>query len=271
MVLAAIAILAIPTIREFATVFWSLPDDTHEPIVLAGLLFGFWRDRSVFNWRSSRAARIAALPVSLIAAAAYVTGQSQEFYQLEGLGLIGFVYACLLLATDSTKLAKLSFLAALMLFVIPMPGTLVDALLVPLKLTLTANVARFFAFLGYPVGYEGVVLNVGYYRLGVANACAGLRSLLALSAIGLMFVYLVPARRRLSDVLLVLLLPLLALGANFFRLSLLVLITYYFGGDAGAAAHNWAGYAEIGLSLIGFLVVHRVLDIVFGGKPVRHA
>jgi exosortase len=259
-VLAAIGLLGIPTIYQFATIFWSRPDDAHEPLVLMGVMAGFWRERAWFNWRAGSGCSTFAPSLAVSSIILYAIGSSQEFYQMEGLGLLGFVVSCLLLTTDQKALRRVLWLSVLCLFVIPVPGTLLDAVLLPMKLVLTEGVVRLFSFLGYPVASHGVIISVGFYQLQVADACAGLRSMLALTAIGLFFLYFIPSRNRPTNVVILALIAPFAIFANFCRISLLVALTYYFGGDFSESFHSVAGYGEIAVTLGLFFAAHYMLE-----------
>jgi exosortase len=259
-VLLAIAILAVPTIIRFATTFWPKPDDTHAPLVLGGVLYGFWQERVHYTWAAGPVAVAVGFALALVGAAGYALGSSQDFYQCEGLGLVAFVCGCVLLITDRRALPRILPLGLLCLFVVPIPATLMDQALLPLKLTLTHGVVALFYALGFPIASHGVLISVGFYQLQIADACAGLRSLLALTAIGLLYVHFVPMRSRRIGLTLIALIPLIAVFTNFCRLSLLVLMTYYFGGDVSERAHGLAGLGEIALALLLFVAAHRALD-----------
>jgi exosortase len=267
----ALLVIIVPTLYNFAIVFWLVSDDTHAPIVLAGLVYGFWRERDVFDWSSSGGEKLAASGVGLLAAILYVLGRSQGFYQLEGVGAIGFVLAAVILVGGRRALRRLGYLTILLLFVVPVPGAVANNLLVPLKKMLSNGVVGLFSTLGYPVANHGVILSVGFYQLQIADACAGLRSLLSLSAMGLLFVHFVPSTSRRVTVLLLVLIPFIALAANFTRVSSLVLVTYYFGGDVGERAHNSVAYLEIVIALLMFLGVHALLERVLGKRPATLA
>lgn len=260
LVLAALAVLGIPTFTRFAQVFWSRPDDTHGPLVLIGVLFGFWLERGAFTWETGPVQRAIGAVVAGLGAAALALGRSQMFYQLEGVGLLLFGLGALCAMVPPRASRRLALLVALSLFLVPLPATLMDAALLPLKLALSKAVVASLAWAGLPVGSHGVIISVGFYQLQVADACAGLRSMLALTAIGLLFIHFVPARgRHTAAALLALILP-IAVVANFCRVATLVLLTYYMGGDFSERAHNMAGYAEIALTLALFVLAHAVLE-----------
>ena len=96
--------------------------------------------------------------------------------------------------------------------------------------------------LGYPIANSGVVIQIAQFELLVAAACAGLNSILSLSAICLFYGYL----RHRSDIVQLSLIALaiipVAILSNFVRIIVLILITYYFGEAAAQGfLHNFAG------------------------------
>lgn len=266
LVISALAVLILPTLYSFATIFWARTSDTHAPIVLAFIAVAFWRERGALDWSATPRAIGAASALALLAALLYFLGRSQSFYQLEGLGVVLMIAAAILLVGGFSGLRRCLFPCFMLLFVIPIPNSVANSLLVPLKMFLSQGVTDLFHALDYPVSNHGVVLNVGFYQLQIADACAGLNSLISLSAIGLLFVYLLPPSRRLVTVLLLLLTPALALAANFLRVAALVLITYYFGGDAGAASHEVAAFSEIIIVLLFFSATRVALEWAFGRR-----
>jgi exosortase len=266
LVLAGLASLTIPTLYSFYRLIWLHDQDTHAPIILAGILFAIWRQRAVFDFNASRAEQLWALGVAVVGLAVYVVGRCQAFLQLEGLGLIVVTYAALLLAGGLRALAKLSYVTLLLLFVVPVPGTLVDALLVPLKMWLANAIVDLLAMFGYPIANHGVVISIGFDQLQVADACAGLRSILSLSAISLLFIYFIKSSRWLASLLLVLATPFIALFANFFRVIALVLVTYHLGSSAGADFHDYAAYIEVIVAVLSLLACHSLLEGVLGAR-----
>lgn len=62
----------------------------------------------------------------------------------------------------------------------------VDTVTVPMKMAVSYMAEHILYSVGYPIARTGVVLQIGQYKLLVANACAGLHTLLALEALGLL-------------------------------------------------------------------------------------
>ena len=66
---------------------------------------------------------------------------------------------------------------------------MVDAATVPLKVLISDLVTQVLYSAGYPIAQNGVVILIGPYELLVQDACSGMNSIFALSAIGVFYVY----------------------------------------------------------------------------------
>jgi len=128
--------------------------------------------------------------------------------------------------------------------------------------TVTSVLGQF----GYPVARVGVTIYVAQYQLLVEDACAGLNSLISLTAIGLFYVYILHnSNWRYSLLLLALVIP-IAIMANCIRVAALVLLTYYFG-DAVAQGflHHFAGMVTFTSALLFIFAIDAALS------PLRRA
>ena len=114
---------------------------------------------------------------------------------------------------------------------------------------------------GYPISQVGVTLYIAQYQLLVEDACAGLNSIISLTAVGLFYIYLMHnASWRYSLLLLALLLP-IAIAANVIRVIILVLLTYYFGNEvAQGYLHDFAGIVTFVSALLLFFLVDQILS-----------
>src|SRR3546814_21130469 len=104
---------------------------------------------------------------------------------------------------------------------------------------------------GYPIGGEGVRIYIGQYELLVAAACSGINSIISLSAISLFYIYMRHQAHWRYALLLVLLIVPVALIANFFRVLVLILLTFH-AGEAAAQGflHNFAGILMFSIALL---------------------
>jgi exosortase B len=257
--LVGLSILYVPAYLDLQRTFWQDEQAAHGPLILLMTGWLIWRERaalSVFDHRGSRALGTTLLVVGLLF---YVLGRSQGLHQLD-VGsqipvLLGVVY--LMLGTAGVR--RLWFPILMLAFLIPVPGSMLDQLLLPLKEWVSSLVDMTLHAAGYPIARNGVVLIIGTYSLLIADACSGLNSMVALSGIGMLYVYVAGHRNRaLNAVLLLSILP-IAFLSNVIRVMTLVLVTYYGGEGAGQEFHDHAGYLEIVLAFGGFFAVDRLM------------
>mgnify|MGYP001094330308 CR=1 FL=1 len=124
----------------------------------------------------------------------------------------------------------------------PLPFFLVDAITGPLKQQVSFLAEQLLYFGGYPIARTGVVLAIGPYQLLVADACSGLHSMYSLSAIGILYLYLMQYRNRVRVLLLLVAILPIAFLANVIRVIILALVTYHLGDEAGQGfLHGFAG------------------------------
>jgi exosortase B len=180
----------------------------------------------------------------------YAIGRSQSVTLFE-VGSQIPVLAGVLLAVCGWHATRLfAFPLFFLLFSAPPPGLLVDSLTSPLKQIVSTIAEHLLYVTGYPVARDGVMLVVGQYHLLVADACSGLHSLFSLSALGLLYVYLMAYRSGLHKGFLLASIVPIALATNVIRVILLVLVTYHFGDSpAQGFIHGFAGLAMFVIAL----------------------
>ncbi len=159
---------------------------------------------------------------------------------------------------------RLWFPIALTLYLVIWPGWALDALTGPLKIAVSEAVATTLYAAGLPVAHAGAVISAGPYQLLVADACAGLNSLIALTAVGAVYLYAVKhADGRINAVVLASLIP-IAIIANICRVMLLVLITWFMGFDAGQGfLHDGAGLLMFAVALALVFAIDSLAAIFF--------
>lgn len=244
------AILYIPMVFDLFATIWQTEDQAHGPIILLLLAFLVWRKRAVFNGKFVPSVLLGSL-VLFGGLLFYAAGRSQGIYILQ-LASIPFVCGgVVLIRLGRQGFASLRFPMFFGLFMIPLPGILVDATTGPLKLYISKIATSFLYLLGYPIGRSGVAIVIGPYHLLMADACSGLHSMFSLSALGVLFLYLVNYRNPLRNALIIASILPIAFAANVVRVIVLILITFYYGDSAGQGfAHGFAGVLLFFVSLV---------------------
>lgn len=134
-----------------------------------------------------------------------------------------------------------AFPVAFLLFMVPIPGFILETFTYVLKEYLSSLTVALLYHVGYPIANSGVIIQIGHYQLQVADACSGLHSLISLTALGLVYLYLHPTTRLLNLIMLSLIFP-IALAGNLIRIILITLITYHFGDITGNMLHDYMGF-----------------------------
>jgi exosortase B len=223
---------------------WKRAESSSGPIVLVlalWLLFRIWDESNVGN-EIRRARVVGILLLFFFAAIMFMLGVVGQISELAYGSIIPFVSASILLFQNKTAQPKLMLPVFFLLFSIPLPGFIVDPITLPLKQVVAAATEGILHALAYPVARSGVIIYLGQYELQVADACAGLRTLFTLEALGLMYLNLFEFRSALRNICLALLVVPISIIANIIRVVSLCLITYTWGDDAGQGfLHQFAG------------------------------
>ncbi|MXP44611.1 exosortase V [Allopontixanthobacter sediminis] len=273
---ALIGLIAIsyPTWQFVATESWSTEQGSLGPFILASgvwLLFRMLPETKVVQ---SRPPAWQAFGAIFLMAAALIVLRIAAVIELEVYALYGLLIALLFAFIGWRAIKILWFPLLYLLFAVPLPDSLVAALTNPLKLWISDTAVALLYLANYPIASSGVTIQIGQYQLLVAAACAGLSSLITLSALTLFYVYLIHRSNwRYMMVLIAAAVP-IAIFSNLVRVLLLILITYHVGEAAAQGfLHNFAGMTTFAIALIMIYALDKVAQtiIAFRTKELRVA
>ena len=249
-------ILALPTMYGVATENWSTEQGAHGPIVLATGLWLFARRWPEIRDRRAPGRAALALLAFLCLAPIFIVARIINIIEIEGFMMYGLLLIAAYYLIGLSALKAMWFPIVYMLFVFPPPDTIVAMITQPLKIGISQSAISLLYQFGYPIAGSGVTINIGQYQLLIAAACAGLNSLISLSAIGLFYIYVRHNANWRYALLLMLAIVPVAILANFVRVIALILITYHLG-DAAAQGflHNFSGITMFLFSVLGIFGV----------------
>jgi exosortase len=245
------------TLRGMFDQWWNDEDMSHGfavPLVIAWIV---WKERA--RWMS--------LPASptwwgfpLLAGAVAMQAISSL-----GLGLFASSVAFLVsIAGVVLCLGGFAFLRvwafpfALSLFMLPKLAIVYNKTTLPLQL-LASQLATFsLSATGFRVIREGVILDVGGHRVSVVEGCSGVRYLLSLAFIAVVFAYLADVKTWMRWVLLFAAVP-IAIVANAVRVAVSAAVPAL---DSGTP-HEVAGWCVFVLCLMLIFVVHRLFNSLY--------
>mgnify|MGYP001549557340 CR=1 FL=1 len=261
-------ILYAPLYLDLSGSAWIRPENSHAPLLLCFCLAAIvMRLRALSEHGGSKSLRKAPLldtrigeAIFLVGVVCLVIGRVEEIDLLATASQLPVATGMVLMLGGRELLRHLWFPLLLLIYVIVWPGWLLNALTFPLKLWISEQAASLLSWAGLPVAQAGVTLAVGPYKLMVADACAGLNSLFALTSLGAIYLYLSkPSSRLHALVLFVSTIP-IAIFANYLRVLILILITWHGGYDAGQSyLHDFAGYFMFFVSLLALFVLDSFL------------
>ena len=266
-IIVGLAVLYVPSLVDLFRGIWSSDEQMHGPIVLGiscWLIYRNWP--AMLEASEGRPTSSAGWPIFVFGLMLYAVGRSQDILILEIGSVIWLLIGIILLARGLAALKAQWFALFFMLFMVPLPSEVVDLVTLPMKMAVSYVAEQVLYWVGYPIGRNGVILQIGQYMLLVADACAGLHTLLTLEALGLLYLNLVRRDSLFRNVGLAILIVPISFTANVIRVMTLSLITYHCGDAAGQGfLHGFAGmvlFLSALLLIIGFDTLLQNLEHV---------
>jgi len=233
----------------YQEVLWGLGNDwNNNPDYSHGFLVPFlsayfvWERWGALTTDETPAPSIWGIGLFSVGLLSLVVGLIGAELYVQRISLIVVVSGLVLLVLGWKYLWLLSFPIGFLIFMIPLPAIVVNAIAFPLQL-FAAQTATFCLFsLGIPVFREGNLIMLAHTTLEVAEACSGLRSLLSLLALGTVYGYFSQNIMWKRWILVILSIP-IAIIANAFRVSGTGILAHYFGAEAaGGFYHTFEGW-----------------------------
>jgi exosortase B len=265
------AVLFFPTYYDLWQGMWRSSDQSQGPIVLGVSVWLMWRKLQASEMPGPAIqGNVAGWLVFALGFFLYVLGRSQEILLFEVGAQLPVIAGVLMLLYGTRVLRQVWFPLLFLVFMVPLPGAVVDTLTMPMKIGVSWMVEQVLYGLGYPVARTGVMIQVGQYKLLVADACAGLHTLFTLESLGLLYLHLVRRESWFRNVSLAILIVPISFIANSIRVATLVLVTYYFGDEAGQGfLHGFAGMVLFVSAFLIILCADGLLTFVGRLLPAR--
>jgi exosortase B len=250
----------LPTYWWAANGIWQTDDHAHGALILLVVGWLFWQQREAIHDVQPKPHAATGWPCFILGLLVYILGRSQSISILEIGSQILVLGGAILILQGWPGIRVAWFPLLYIVFMIPLPGILVDAMTGPLK-NWISTIAEYILYSGgYPIARNGVILTIGQYQLLVADACSGLHSMFSLSALGILFMFITARKSWIHNgIMLASILP-IAFIANIVRVIVLILVTYHFGDEAGQGfLHGAAGMVLLVISLISLFALDVML------------
>lgn len=247
---------------------WSTDDNySHGFLIVPLALYFVWERRQRLQAALRRPSTLGVLLVlgSLAMLAAGVLGSELFLTRFSMLGTITgavlFVYGW-----EHLRLALLPIL--FLLLMIPIPAIIFNQIAFPLQLIASRFGELTLTGFNIPVLREGNVIHLATTSLEVVDACSGIRSLISLLALGIVYGYFMEGRMWVRVFLALATVP-IAILANGLRLAGTGVAAHYYGGEAAEGFfHSFSGWLLFLTAFAMLFILHRLL---WWAAPVRKA
>jgi exosortase len=155
-------------------------------------------------------------------------------------------------------LKKLAFPLFLLFFMVPIPSVIYSAATFKLQILASQLADNALTVLSIPVLREGNVLELPNQRLSVVEACSGIRSLLSLTFLSLVYGYFFERKTWLRVVLFLSTIP-IAIVANASRVTMTGIMTQVKAELAEGFFHQAEGWVIFMVALVILIVWHQLL------------
>ncbi|MBZ5679197.1 MAG: exosortase/archaeosortase family protein [Acidobacteriia bacterium] len=267
-VLTALSLwLYAPTLFHLVVQWWRDPDFSHGFFVPVFSAFVLWQGRTRLVRLPPRPAWTG-LAILAFALVTLVIGQMGAELFLARSSLLLLLAGIVVLFLGWGYLRAVLFPFAFLILMIPIPAIVFNQLTFPLQLLASRVAAAILPWMGVPVLREGNVIVLPAMALEVAEACSGIRSLISLITLAVIYGYLME-KRILVRVLLALASVPIAVVANSVRIiGTGLLVQYWDPGKAEGFFHASWGWIIFVISLVMLYLVHGLVCTLWPEKGV---
>ena len=181
---------------------------------------------------------------------------------LQRTALLFTVVGAVWLVCGTRILRILTFPLALLIFMVPIPAVIYNQITFPLQLFASTVAEVTLNLVGIPALREGNVLELANNKLSVIEACSGIRSLLSLTFLSLVYGYFFDQKAWVRPILLIGVIP-IAIIANAARVTITGVISEYDKELAQGVFHTLEGWVifMIAFTLLG--VLHQTINWLY--------
>ena len=156
----------------------------------------------------------------------------------------------------------MAFPLCLLVFMVPIPAVIYNQITFPLQLFASQVAAFVLDLIGIPVLRDGNVLELASQKLSVVEACSGIRSLLSLSFLALVYAYFFDPKPWMRWVLLIATVP-IAILANAGRVTITGIMSEIDPELAHGVAHTASGWVIFMIALVMLVITHQVITRIY--------
>ena len=260
-VLALVGWLYAPVLYNLVRQWWQDPNFSHGFFVPLFSAWVLWQTRERLE-RIRPEPSAWGLPVIVGSLAVLILGIFGVELFLSRVSLIFLAGGLVLFFFGWAMLRAVLFPLLFLVLMVPIPAIVFSQITFPLQILASKLAAGTLPFCAVPVLREGNVINLPSMPLEVAEACSGIRSLMSLATLAMMYAYLMEKRTGVRILLAVASLP-IAVAANTLRIVGTGLIVQYWDPElAEGFFHAFSGLLIFLVSLVMLFALHQALRLI---------
>jgi len=258
--LGLIGWLYAPILLRLAQQWWHDPNFSHGFLVPLFSVYVFWQNRARLQ-SLPRAGSSSGLLIVAVALVVLVVGELGAELFLSRVSLLLLLAGLIVFFLGWTQFRAVLFPWAFLFLMLPVPAIVFNQITFPLQLLTSKLAAVVLPWFGVPVLREGNIIHLPAMPLEVADACSGIRSLLSLATLSVIYGYLMESRISIRVVLALASIP-IAVAANGLRIVGTGLLVQYWDPDrAEGFFHTFSGWLIFVVSLVMLFLLHQLLQI----------
>jgi exosortase len=246
------------------------PNFEHGIFVPLFALFILWQDRKRLQAISS-APSWSGLPLVVLSLLMLVLGVLGAENFSSRMSLLILLAGLIIMFQGWKFFRAVLFPWAFLILMIPIPTLILQHVTFPLQLLASKLATVLLEVVGVPVLRQGNMIVLAAMPLDVAEACSGIRSLLTLVTLAIIYGYLLETRIWVRVVLACSAVP-IAVVANSFRIFGTGLLVQYWDPDkAEGFFHTFSGWLIFVVALIMLYIVHLLISRISKSGPEAKA
>ncbi len=261
MLAGCFAYLYHPVIAKLVHDWYTDDNYSHGFLIIPIALYFVWERRARLK-EAARKPSSLGLAVVLGSLAVLLAGILGSELFLTRISILGTIAGVILFLYGWNHLKILIFPIAFLILMVPIPAIIFNQFAFPLQLLASRFGEMALLLLRIPVLREGNVINLANTSLEVAEACSGIRSLISLLTLGIVFGYFTDSRLWVRLALAIGTIP-IAIAANGIRVAGTGVAAHYYGPEAAQGFfHSFSGWIIFIAAFMMMFILYRIIALI---------
>lgn len=237
---------------------WSTDDNySHGFLIVPIALYLAWERRATLM-RLPLAPSLSGLLIVLASLAVLAAGTLGVELFLTRVSMIGVLAGAIVFLCGWAHLRALMFPVAFLILMVPLPAIVFNKITFPLQMLASQAGEYGIAALNIPVLREGNIIVLAHTKLEVVEACSGIRSLVSLLTLGIVYAYFIDQRATVRWAITLSAIP-VAIVSNAMRITGTGVAAHYYGPEAAEGFfHSFSGWAVFIVAFAAMLAIKQL-------------